>query len=914
LRRIGDPLSSFHKPCLPSDSLFICTILRNAMSARHSFAIRLLCVLALACARPARAQQPIQPKPQAPNLTAPVTPLCIQRGTSVELTLSGANLSDPLAVWTSVPAAKATIPTDANNGKDNAKLRVRLDVPHDAPLGFHALRLATSRGMSNLRLFCIDELPAVTQQETNRNKATPQIVPVTCVVLGRVNPETSDWYKITVPAHQRLSFEVFGRRLGSAFDPQLTLHDARTGKPLPGAHSNDSPGCQTDPRLTYVFKEAGDYLIEVRDVLYRGGPDYQYCLRLGDSPCATAPVPMAVKRGAKVSVGFAGTTVDGVPHVDVQAPSDPSADTVWVTPRGSNGLYGWPVALAVTDLDEIVEQEPNNDPAHANRIPIPCGVTGRFQEKGDIDHYVFAAKKGQRLVIDAQTQELYSPTEVYMTIKDAKGGQLAAMNPMAAPHLDFTAPADGDFTLTVEHLYYWGGPAESYHLTVKPYEPGFSLDLRLDRWDAPQGGTVLIPVMLSARRDYKGPIEVSVIGPPGVSGQATISANAAPVPPPPAAAPPTVMLPVTIKPDVPVGAYTLLVRGKATIDGKTVIETASVRLPLSQSLAGLPYPPRSLNHLVGFAVTPKPPFTLAAKFDAAEYLRGGPAMVTVTATRDQGFVEDIALTAAGQPANVAPALKNIPKGQNEAKGQFTLAANAPLGQFPITIVGTTKHQGRDFSSSSLPATLIISPPFTLAAPAIKLAQGGKVKLKVTATRKAGYQGPITLEVRSLPANVTAAKATIADGKTDAEIEISAASAAAVGSKADVNVLGTAVSAANQQNASPNFTLSVELPPAPFALKVDPTPVKLAPGDKAKVKVTAERKDYAGPIEVEIRNLPAGVTAPKATIAKDQNMVEIEVTAAATAQAADKADVEVAGTIAGHAPAVSPKFTVSVVKK
>jgi len=89
-----------------------------------------------------------------------------------------------------------------------------------------------------------------------------------------------------------------------------------------------------------------------------------------------------------------------------------------------------------------------------------------------------------------------------------------------------------------------------------------------------------------------------------------------------------------------------------------------------------------------------------------------------------------------------------------------------------------------------------------------LAPGAKAKLKVTAVRKGGYQGPITLEVRNLPANVTAAKGEIAMGQTAAEIELTAAAAAAAGNKADVNVLGTATAAANQQNASPNFAVNV----------------------------------------------------------------------------------------------------------
>jgi hypothetical protein len=85
---------------------------------------------------------------------------------------------------------------------------------------------------------------------------------------------------------------------------------------------------------------------------------------------------MAAKRGTKVNVQFAGTFVEGVAPVEVQVPTDPSVDVVYVTPKGASGLSGWPVPLVVSDIDEIVEQEPNNEPAKANRLTVPCGVTG----------------------------------------------------------------------------------------------------------------------------------------------------------------------------------------------------------------------------------------------------------------------------------------------------------------------------------------------------------------------------------------------------------------------------------------------------------------------------------------------------------------------------------------------------------
>ena len=632
---------------------------------------------------------PVLPNPLAPVLK-PIFPLGIQRGTTLDITLTGTGLADPTGLWTSFPA-KVTIPTEGNNGKDATKLLVKLEVPATAPLGFHSIRLATMRGVSNIRLFCIDDLPQVLQGATNRAKTTPQEVPVPCVVVGKVNPEVSDWYKIKATAGQRVSFEVLGRRLGSAIDPQLTLYDAKSGKELPDGHSQDAPGLQTDPRLTYTFKDAGEYLIEIRDVTYRGPEDFHYRLRIGDFPCATTPLPMAVKRGSKVSVTFAGPTGDLAQPAPVEAPTDPNVSAIWVAPRGANGLHGWPVCLMLSDLDEVLEQEPNNEPAKANRIPVPGAVTGRLQTPNDLDHFVFAAKKGQRLIIDAQTTELNSPSEVSMVLRDSKGGQIQATNFTTAPRLDFTAAADGDYILVVEHQHYWGGPSETYRITVTPFQPSFDLSVGIDRYDIAPDGKLNIPILVT-RNGYTGPIEVSVSGPKGLAGQLTIAAGQ---PAQPGLVGGTLL--VTASNDMPMGPQTFFIVGKATIDGKAVTSLVSVRTSISQNLANLPVPPQTMYNAIGLAITEKPPFNLATTLDPPQATPGKPAMLKITATRVAGFTAEIVVTLAGQPANVTPVLKNIPAGQNEAVVQLNLAANAAVGEFSLTITAKSKHNNRDFS-------------------------------------------------------------------------------------------------------------------------------------------------------------------------------------------------------------------------
>ena len=70
--------------------------------------------------------------------------------------------------------------------------------------------------------------------------------------------------------------------------------------------------------------------------------------------------------------------------------------------------------------------------------------------------------------------------------------------------------------------------------------------------------------------------------------------------------------------------------------------------------------------------------------------------------------------------------------------------NAALGPFSFGITGKAKFQNKDFQARSMPAKLTLTLPFTLKVEPVdlKLPQGGKAKWKITAIRKAGYQGPI----------------------------------------------------------------------------------------------------------------------------------------------------------------------------
>jgi hypothetical protein len=779
------------------------------LTTRRIAALTLAVGVVAVCQKPAMVTAqpkaaPVAVLPQSPTLNV-AFPLGAQRGQAIELNLTGTNLAEPTALWTSFPA-KVTIPTDMNNGKDAAKLKVKLEIPADAPIGFHSIRLATKHGISNARMFCIDELPQIDETADNHTLQKAQPVPVPGVVVGKTDAEVSDFFRVPIKPGQRLTFEVIGRRLGSQLDPVIKLYDGKTGREMAGHYSDDEPGLQSDCRLTSTFPSGGDVVVEVRDTRHLGGPDYYYRLRIAECPDAMAAFPLAVKHGAKSKIGFSGKHVDNVPSVDVTMPADKLA--IQVAPKGS-GVSGWPVPVYGSEVEEMVEQEPNNDAAHANRLPVPSGITARFLEKGDIDYFVFAAKKGAKYAIVAETYEVLSPAEVYLIVKDAKGADLAKSNPANSPaRIDFTAPADGDFFIHAEHLNYAYGPTEVYHLSVREAGPDFDIQLPLDRFALAPGETTPIPVNPPARREFTGPIELVVTGPPGFTGSVTVP-NA---PPPQAGQPvlPIAFLPMTCKAGTPVGAYSLTIVAKAKIGDKEVTKPVTAAEAVKAGLNGLPFPPREMLTQIGVAVTDKPLFTLSVKLANTDMLRGVATNITVTATRAAGFAEEIQLAPVTLPPNMAIAVKPIPKGVNEVQFPITPAANAAVGPLPVGFRGTAKSAGKDFAYYSTEvAAHVILPVDVKAEPSpLELKIGQKAKLKVTVTRKGDYKGPVDLEVKNLPANVTAPKVTVAADKTTADIELTAAANAAAGDKPDVQVVATATGAGNQQATAPNVVLKV----------------------------------------------------------------------------------------------------------
>lgn len=638
-----------------------------------------------------------QPKPpalpaNAPTLTT-LANLGGKPGATADVTLTGTNLTEVTQVWTSF-GGKVTVP---EGQKDANKLSAKFEIPSNTPIGFHTLRAATKAGVSVARPFIVDDLPEVAEKDNNK-KSAPQVITSPCVVVGTATAEASDYYKVAVKAGEPITFEVLARRIGSPCDPVILLHDA-AGKELFGLYADDSPGLQGDARLTHTFPTAGEVIVEVRDTTFRGGADFAYRLRVGNFPNATTAFPLAVQSGPTAQVGFSGPGTEGVKPVAVKK----EGEMVYAAPKRDGGPSGWPVPVRVHQNPEGVEAEPNNTPDKANTLPVPGGVSARFGEKNDVDHFKVSAKKGQKLAVTVLTFEVNSPAEVFVRVLDAKGAEVVKSNPtQVGTRVEFTAPADGDYTIACEHTNYLFGPNEVYHLSVKPVAADFGVSVAFDRLGVPAGGVALLPITAFTKLNgFNGPVEVEFTS-PTVSGKTTLPAAANPQPATP------LYLPLVAKPGTAPGVVVGKLTAKAKVDGADVVKTIDLIEVVKAGLATMPTPPREVTTQFAVAVLPEPQFGLELKLDSAEIAKGGTLKGKVSVKRGDKFDSEIIISTVSLPANVAPKFVPVKKGEKEAPVEFSVPATVAVGPTVFVVQGTAKVNNKDLMAVALPVSVTVN--------------------------------------------------------------------------------------------------------------------------------------------------------------------------------------------------------------
>lgn len=232
------------------------------------FALRLSLVIASLWASLAHAQ----------NLdSARLLPVGGQRGSSVTIELPGKFEKWPISFWAQ--------PNQVQWSASETPGKIVANIPADATLGLHWVRLHSPESVSPLMRFLVSEYPNVLEVEPNDAFAKPQVIETLPAQIHGVLQKSGDvdHYQTRLSKGQRLVASVEANRvLKSPMDACLEIVDQR-GNIL--AQNLDALGL--DPRLVFVAPSDGLFSVRIyafpeapdSTIGYAGGEKYLYRLQ-----------------------------------------------------------------------------------------------------------------------------------------------------------------------------------------------------------------------------------------------------------------------------------------------------------------------------------------------------------------------------------------------------------------------------------------------------------------------------------------------------------------------------------------------------------------------------------------------------------------------------------------------------------
>jgi hypothetical protein len=732
-------------------------------------------LLIASCAGQTRAAE----APTIPPSVASINPHGMRRGSTVVFTVEGRNIAGTQWVLFDVPGLAAKVlevrdvPEEAKVTRPGVDLgaavpegtkqqaKLELTAAPEVEVGPHWFRLQTSLGTSNMAIFEVDSLPQVQEVEPNDTPAQSQRVELPAALVGTLSSAGDvDTYQFQGQAGKEVVFQPLAASLGSPLQSVLTLRDSN-GQVLARAGE-----FSRNPEAVLIAKLPVDgwYTIAISDLEKKGGWNYFYRLKAGALPYVTEVFPLGTRTGEAAEVAVKGVNLDEVRTVKVEpAAYEGPWQTIPLRVKTAQGEALNKVRLAVGEVPEVVESEPNNSPAQAQRISIPVTINGhiasasaktpdsavRNSRPADEDFFRFAARKDQHLNIEVQAARLGSPLDSVVEVLDGDGREIpqATLRSIAQTTLTLNDRDSRTRFFRLESLaglhpndYLMMGD-ELVQIDFVPDQP--DADIRVKGLGKERFS--LLNTSPEAHSQTDPVYKVRVFGP----GR-EFPPNGMPV------------FQLTLRNDDGGPGYGSDSHLDFVVprDGEYLVHIKDVRGQESEDFA--------------YRLTVReayPDFMLSADPGSPNVPRGGRIPVVVTADRREGFDGPIEVDA----QNLPPGVKGIPA--TIASGQYSTvlilevpetpsgrgATDAEPGRAtPFQIVGRGKVGGRvlirvaDAEEPLRVVSVMPSPDVIVAArpQQVELEAGKEVTVTLQVDRRNGFKGRIPCAVANLPPGVT----------------------------------------------------------------------------------------------------------------------------------------------------------------
>ncbi|TAN38395.1 MAG: hypothetical protein EPN23_02340 [Verrucomicrobia bacterium] len=473
---------------------------------------------------------------------------------------------------------------------------LRVTVAADAKPGDREVRLGTPQGLTNPLLFKIGQMPEFTKpaiktirgqrtlkeaqlgyQTKIAKEKTETKITLPTVVNGQIMPGTVDRFRFAAQQGTHLVIAASARELipyladavPGWFQATLTLYDA-AGKEV--AYDDDFR-FNPDPVLYYEIPADGDYVLEIKDSIYRGREDFVYRITLGEMPFITSLFPLGGPAGASTTVELKGWNL---PSHRLTLDNQSKAPGIYpVSVRQDDWISNF-APFVVDALPECFEKKSNGQRRTAQAVTLPIIVNGRIDHPGDRDFFTFEGKTGDQIIAEVIARRLNSPLDSELRLTDANGKQIAFNDDFedkgsglethhADSYLRATLPTNGAYYLEIADTQHQGGPEFAYRLRLSAPRPDFALRLVPSSINVRIGGTVPLTVYAVRHDGFTNAIAITLKNAPK---DFKLSGTGIP------AGQDQVKLTLTVAPSSPVEVFHPVFEGQATINSQVVTHIA----------------------------------------------------------------------------------------------------------------------------------------------------------------------------------------------------------------------------------------------------------------------------------------------------------------------------------------------------
>jgi hypothetical protein len=547
-----------------------------------------------------------------------------------------------------------------------------------------------------------------------------------------------------------------------------------------------------------------------------------------------------------------------------------------------------PRAFVAGDQTEVIEKEPNNDVEQAQRVEINSTVNGSMANPTDVDYYVFAGKKGQRVVFSCLASSIDSRFHPGIEVYDGKGKQLTSGRDYHENDAvtDCTLPDDGDYYVRLFHFTHTQGSAEHFYrlgISTAPWidavfpcavEAGKTTSVTVYGRNLP-GGKLEASALVGDRVLEK--ITVNITAPSSTGGT--------PVPPFSGLVTPKMAaldgFEYRLRNDSGSSNPVLIGLARAPVvldNGNNDTPETAQEVPLPCEIAGHVEKPRDRDW---YAFTAKKGDVY--NIDILSDRLGAPTYMYFMLKNDKSDLKE----SDDNPDILSR--KFYSRSEDPLTYRFVVPADGKYQLMVSSRLADTVAEPRHFYR------VRIAPPqadFHLTALAAgehrpagtTVLAGGSQALTIFAVRQDGFIGDIALSAEGLPPGVTVAAQTVGGDLRESRLVLSAAAGAAVWT-GEIKIVGTATIQGNKVTRSArsasivwpvqpgqniptisrvdrSLMLAVR-PGAPYSLAPSLDKPALAQGEKGtlKVKLTRISPDFKTPLTVQAiaTELPKGVT-------------------------------------------------------